>query len=95
MSNQSRKTEPQVDSKSQHRVKSSVTGEQGDVAGLAVAPLLPFQGGTVESQVAMLEEMPSAQRHAMIRRIGQVQGRRRGDREGLQYYVDQMNAGGF
>jgi hypothetical protein len=76
MSDQSRKTESKANNKAQHKVTSSVTSEQGGVADLTVAPLLPFQGGSLESQVAMLEELPSAQRHAMIQRINQVQGHR-------------------
>jgi hypothetical protein len=76
MSDQSRKVESQADNKAQHKVKPPVVSEQGGAADLAVAPLLPFRGGSLESQVAMLEEMPSAQRHAMIQRISQVQGHR-------------------
>ncbi len=76
MSDQSRKTESKADNKAQHKVTPSVTSEQGGVADLAIAPLLPFQGGSLESQVAMLEELPSAQRNAMIQRISQVQGHR-------------------
>jgi hypothetical protein len=76
MSSQSRKVESQADNKSQHKVKPPVTSEQGGAADLAVAPFLPFQGGSLESQVAMLEELPSAQRQAVIQRISQVQGHR-------------------
>lgn len=76
MSDQSRKVESQADNKAQHKVKPPVVSEQGGAADLAVAPLMPFRGGSLESQVAMLEELPSAQRHAMIQRISQVQGHR-------------------
>ncbi|MFL7795190.1 MAG: DUF4157 domain-containing protein, partial [Anaerolineae bacterium] len=76
MSDQSRKTESKADDKAQHKVKPPVASEQGGAVDLAIAPLLPFQGGSLESQVAMLEELPSAQRHAMIQRISQVQGHR-------------------
>lgn len=76
MSDQSRTTESKADNKAQHKVNPPVVNEQGGAADLAIAPLLPFQGGSLESQVAMLEKLPSVQRHAMIQRISQVQGHR-------------------
>ncbi len=74
MSKRPQVTEAQAEKKNRQQINAP--SGRSSVSDQPPAPDFSFRGGSVESQAAMLEQMPAAQRQAMIQRISQVQGNR-------------------
>lgn len=75
MSQQSQSTDAQAKDTRQSKVNPPQVETQTNVID-PLSDVAPFRGGSMAAQVAMLEQLPAAQRHAMLRRVGRVQGNR-------------------